>query len=103
VWAWGDNRFSQFGVGPDIVKQDLKAHRVHGLSDIMSLSAGSYHCLALGGDGTLWSWGSNGSGQVGQALVIGPDAPPGQVARLDHVSAYSAGHQHSLAIGHRPE
>jgi len=103
VWAWGENGFSQFGVGPDIVKQDLKAHQVHGLSDIISLSAGSYHCLALKRDGTLWSWGSNASGQVGQGLVVGPDGPPSQVTRLDHVSAYSAGNAHSLAIGRRPK
>jgi uncharacterized protein YkwD len=98
VWAWGDNVFSQLGSGTSSIPRDPTARHVRGLSDIVGLSAGSFHCLALNRDGTLWSWGSNSAGQLGQGLTAGPDQPPRRVVALDHTSAFSAGYVHSLAI-----
>lgn len=100
VWAWGDNSFDQFGPGTSAVSQDYIAYKV-GLTDVVELAAGEYHCLALKRDGTLWSWGSNATGQLGQGVVAGPDQPPGPVSGLDHVTSFSAGNGHSLAIAHR--
>jgi alpha-tubulin suppressor-like RCC1 family protein len=98
VWAWGNNSFNQLGPGTGSIRQDPTARQVQGLSGfIKNLSAGTYHCLALDRDGKLWSWGCNISGQVGQGAPVGPDQPPGRVA-LNHISAFSAGFGHSLAI-----
>jgi alpha-tubulin suppressor-like RCC1 family protein/uncharacterized protein YkwD len=103
VWAWGDNAFHQLGPNIDVGLRDGLAHRVTGLSNIVSVSAGGFHCLAVTRNGDLWSWGSNSAGQVGQGAVIGPDRPPHQITNLDNVSSCSGGYLHSLASGHRGE
>jgi hypothetical protein len=36
-----------------------------GLSGVIAVAAGSGHSLALKGDGTVWAWGSNSSGELG--------------------------------------
>ncbi len=40
-----------------------------------SVSAGSYHSLALRADGTLWAWGGNGTGQLGDGTREGRYTP----------------------------
>lgn len=41
-------------------------------TDIVS---GDYHALALQEDGTLWSWGSNRNGQLGNSSILNENAP----------------------------
>ena len=55
-------------------------------SNIKSISAGSYHSLALTSNGTVFAWGNNDSAQT--------NIPPG----LNNVIAISAGSNHSLAL-----
>jgi len=43
---------------------------VSGLPSIASVSAGVYHSLALGGDGTVWAWGDNQDGQIGDGAAV---------------------------------
>ena len=48
---------------------------VVGLSDVAMISAGGWHALALKTDGTLWVWGDNTYGQLGDSGVGHTDAP----------------------------
>jgi hypothetical protein len=65
VWAWGDNTAGQLGLGlgnANPARSEF-ATRVKDsgsgyLSDIVSISAGGYHCLALDSRGWLWRWGN---------------------------------------------
>ncbi len=40
-----------------------------------SISAGYYHVVGLAEDGTLWSWGSNGKGQLGDGTTTKRNTP----------------------------
>ena len=64
----------------------------------MAIAAGLGHSLALQADGTLWAWGSNFSGQLGNGDATNQPAPvqvvnPGAVPYV----AIAAGDSYSVA------
>lgn len=69
VRAWGYNSFGQIGNGAVIVPADAPKEvspvPVVGLSNVLSITVGSYHNFALLKDGNVKAWGYNGSGQLG--------------------------------------
>lgn len=75
------------------------------LNDIVSVSAGTTHSLALKADGTVWAWGSNQWGELGNGESGGSSADPVQVKSPDglgyltDVKAIAAGASwYSLAL-----
>ena len=74
VWTWGYNYYGQLGVN-DTTQRNAPVE-VHGpgnvgfLKGITSISLGDEHTLALKNDGTLWAWGWNGNGQLGNDSTV---------------------------------
>ncbi len=68
------------------------------LSGITAVAAGADFAIALKSDGTVWAWGNNDVGQLGNgSLTKSPIAV--QVSGLGAgVTAISAGYNHSLAV-----
>ncbi|GEC93678.1 RCC1 domain-containing protein [Brevibacillus brevis] len=64
VWAWGRNTQGRLGLGTNTMENMIPA-KVVGLTDVIAISSGYHHVLALKKDGTVWSWGVNESGQIG--------------------------------------
>jgi alpha-tubulin suppressor-like RCC1 family protein len=64
---------------------------------VKALSAGVDFSLALRTDGTIWSWGSNITGQLGNSMVLISDIPS-PVLGLSGVIAISSGYSHSMAL-----
>jgi alpha-tubulin suppressor-like RCC1 family protein len=58
--------------------------------------SGVNHSLAIKPDGTLWSWGYNNYGQLGNGGT-GEQWSPGQVIGISNVVAAAGGTSHSLA------
>src|SRR5262249_51091239 len=61
-----------------------------------------YHAMALASDGTVWAWGGNGSGQLGDGTAVTANVPvqtrgPGGAGVLNGVGAVTGGYAHSLA------
>lgn len=98
VWTWGLNENGQLGIG---TLQNVNVPtRVTGLDGvhITAISGGlGYHSMALAEDGTVWTWGRNNSGELGDGTVEGKTAPV-QVQGLTGVTAIAAGGYHSLAL-----
>ncbi|WP_166541769.1 RCC1 domain-containing protein [Paenibacillus lutrae] len=61
------------------------------------VAPGSSFSLALKADGTVWAWGINTSGQLGDGTTTKRPLPQ-QVPGLDNVVKISAGGSHSLAL-----
>ena len=55
------------------------------------------HTLALKSDGTVWAWGSNSYGQLGDNTTVTRYTPV-QTQNLSGITAISTGFQHSLAL-----
>jgi len=96
VWAWGYNVYSSLGIGTPGGDRDAPM-QVAGISGIIAISAGGYHSLALKSDGTVWSWGSNFAGEIGDG-TISTRATPVQVTGISGIVAISAGSIHSMAL-----
>lgn len=60
------------------------------------IAAGGYHCMAIDGDGALWSWGRNYAGQLGDGTTNDSHVPIRIGSDTDWV-AVSAGDHHSVA------
>jgi len=64
LWACGDNRYGQLGLGDTEHRQHFE--RVKGLrSPIIKLEGGNSHSLVLLKNGDLWACGYNDAGQLG--------------------------------------
>ncbi|MDC0710749.1 DUF5011 domain-containing protein [Stigmatella sp. ncwal1] len=97
VLAWGQNVRGQLGdgtVSPDRVAPVA----VVGLSGVTEAVAGGDHSLALRQDGTVWAWGLNTSGQLGDGTPEAQRLVPVRVEGLSTVAAIAAGENHSLAL-----
>jgi len=62
-----------------------------------TVAAGSNFSAALKSDSTLWTWGGNGSGQLGNGTTTGTNTP-GQVGTGTTWSAVAAGSNFTAAI-----
>jgi len=65
AWSWGYGACGRLGHGDE--QDQLLPKKVEALPDrrVVAVSAGGAHSLALTADGTVWSWGGGGFGQLG--------------------------------------
>jgi alpha-tubulin suppressor-like RCC1 family protein len=86
VYAWGRGDAGQLGIGAlPMVNYKTRSARVEnfvpypvripGLTDVVAISAGNMHSLALLKDGTVRAWGENRRGAVGDGSTVNRDAP----------------------------
>ncbi len=101
VTAWGNGRWGQLGDGtggalfnPNPYQGNVE---VSGLTDVTAISAGAYHSLALRRDGSVWSWGSNFHGQLGDGGTSDHNIPF-HVPLPGPALAVHAGPSYSFAI-----
>lgn len=62
-----------------------------------TLASGNAHTIVAKPDGTVWTWGSNTYGQLGDGTTTGR-VTPAQVSGLTNVTAVAAGAQHTLVL-----
>jgi uncharacterized repeat protein (TIGR01451 family) len=98
VWGWGEDKAGQVYDGTTDESKILPA-QVVAVSNATAIAAGSNFGLALKGDGTVWGWGDNTFGQLGNGDVpAAPKVAPVQVKGLTNVTAIAAGSAHGLAL-----
>jgi alpha-tubulin suppressor-like RCC1 family protein len=72
---------------------------VGGLTNVTAIASGGTHALALESDGTVWSWGHNELGQLGNQLVTAaPVYPPTQIPGLDNIQSIATSAPSSFAV-----
>jgi alpha-tubulin suppressor-like RCC1 family protein len=74
VWTWGQNLYGQLGDGT-VIDSPVPI-QVNSLSNITSVAAiGAFHCLVMKSDSTIWSWGRNTYGNLGDNTVANSNVP----------------------------
>src|SRR5579875_3708788 len=66
LWSWGYNVFGELGQGTTEQYYQLTPKKIGNDNDWVTVAAGIHHFLAIKTNGTLWSWGMNDAGQLGQ-------------------------------------
>jgi alpha-tubulin suppressor-like RCC1 family protein len=69
LWVWGLNTFGQLGDNT-ATQRNTPVTTFAGGTNWKQVSCGNYYTTAVKTDGTLWTWGNNGSGQLGDNTAI---------------------------------
>ena len=96
VWTWGSGGHGELGQGASSTTSYYPA-QVPGLTNIISISAGWFHILAVKSDGTVWAWGNNSNGELGDGTPVNRFNPV-QVLKVTNIVAASGGDSHSSAL-----
>ena len=77
LWAWGANSFGQLGNGNNnnTTPSNYIPAQIGTASNWKTVSAGSNFNIAIKTDGTLWAWGLNGIGNLGDGTTINTYSP----------------------------
>ena len=74
LWTWGDNYYGQLGSG--ILSNSYTPAQIGTATDWRSVAANyDYSSFAIKTDNTLWAWGKNDSGQLGEGTGINRKIP----------------------------
>ncbi len=93
VWSWGWNGYAQLGNGTtntSWVPTQTGLTASPPLTNVIKLGGRPYFTLAVKSDGTIWAWGMNQYGQMGNGTVNSPVSSP-QVTVPVMVSNSAAG------------
>lgn len=97
LWCWGGNFDGQLG---DPANTDFKTPtpgRVGGGATWRAVSVGFRHACAIRTDGTLWCWGADGSGQLGNGTTATSVSTPTQVGTAASWASVGTGDFHTCA------
>lgn len=97
AWCWGNNRSGQLGDGT--LSDRSTAAPVSGLtSGVASISTGHSESCAVKTDGSLWCWGLNYAGQVGDGTATMRAAPVQVFGMASGVAGVSVGNSYACAV-----
>jgi RHS repeat-associated protein len=97
VWSWGYNNYGQLGTGNSGINYRVPAE-VTGLGGVVAVAAGQYHSIALRNDGSVWAWGYNAAGQLGNYSTANSQMPVQVQGLPTNIVSIAAGGYHSLAL-----
>ena len=96
LWTWGNNSSGQLGLG-DTVSGRISPNQVGALTNWEQADGGDDLTLAVKTDGTIWGWGDNLNGQVGDNSNIKRSSPV-QIGALTNWVRVAAGQLHAMAV-----
>ncbi len=101
VDVWGSDTYDEIA---DEASEETEAEfvdkpvAVAGLGSVTQIAAGSTHALALTSSGTVYGWGQDSDGELGNGTFKLAVAKPTAISGLGEVATLSAGEQYSLAL-----
>ena len=101
LWAWGHNGFGQLGDGTTdgpINQGRITPTPIGTNANWSAIAAGYNHTLAIKTDGTLWVWGSNVAGQLGNGTRGNLGPTPTQVEIGTTWTNVAGGTDHTIAL-----
>jgi alpha-tubulin suppressor-like RCC1 family protein len=97
LWSWGANSYGQLGINSTIGKSTPVTTFVGG-ANWKSVSCAYQHTAAIKTDGTLWTWGINTFGQLGDNTTTRRSTPVTTFLGENNWKQVSGGGSHTVAI-----
>ena len=97
LWIWGANDQGQLGIN-DTINRSSPVQTIAGGTTWRQIAIGYRHVSAVKSDGTLWSWGSNNRGQLGDDTNSNRSSPVQTIALGSNWRQVSTGLEHTAAI-----
>ena len=79
LWGWGLNGNGQLGNNSS-TNTSSPVQTIAGGTNWKQISSGSYHTASIKSDGTLWLWGNNSYGILGDNTQIHKSSPVQTIA-----------------------
>ncbi|MDR1565001.1 MAG: S8 family serine peptidase [Oscillospiraceae bacterium] len=101
VWAWGENKYGKVGVvTPSSDEWVSTPKQIPGLTNIIAISAGADYTIALKSDGTVYGFGDNWWGQLGNNASVTNDIGQPTVVQMiiSDVKAIAAGYNSPVML-----
>jgi alpha-tubulin suppressor-like RCC1 family protein len=96
VWSCGFNIDGVLGDG-NLVERNQNSMTTVKINNVLAIDSGYGHNIALKQDGTVWTWGNNSYGQLGDETNMDREEPV-QVKNIESIKAIAAGYRHNLAL-----
>jgi alpha-tubulin suppressor-like RCC1 family protein len=100
AYAWGPNTFGQLGDGTTVAKSS-PVSVVGGFTDWCYISSADYNNAAIRSNGTLWTWGFNSFGQLGNNSSANSSSPVSVVGGFTDWCSVDVNHGTRSMVGIR--
>jgi alpha-tubulin suppressor-like RCC1 family protein len=97
LWIWGRNSYGQLGIN-NLTQQNTPVTTFVGGTNWRFVLAGTNHTAAIKADGSLWTWGRNGQGQLGINNTTNKSTPVTTFAGGTNWKSVAGGWQHTVAL-----
>jgi alpha-tubulin suppressor-like RCC1 family protein len=75
VWCWGRNTEGELGITSTSTTPQPSPVQTSIVTNAVAIASGLQHSCAVSADGTLYCWGSDGDGQIGDGTALGGVRP----------------------------
>jgi len=96
LWSWGDGAFGRTGHNSASYRSSPTQIGTSTNWDSIAVGSMGYHAAAIKTDGSLWTWGTGTSGQLGENGVVSRSSPA-QVGNLKTWSKVTVARDHTIA------
>ncbi|MCL2046169.1 MAG: stalk domain-containing protein [Oscillospiraceae bacterium] len=97
LWSWGRRNEGMLGDGTAYDRfEPVRSVPIKIMDNVVSVHAGlEYSIYAIKTDGSLWAWGNNDFGQLGDGTTTSSNSP---IKIMDNVSTVSSGAAFTMAV-----
>jgi alpha-tubulin suppressor-like RCC1 family protein len=98
LYVWGSNQFNEIGINLQLLPSLIPNQTYQETNDWKQVSTGNFNTAAIKTDGTLWTWGSGGSGYLGTNDFTARSTPVTTFAGGTNWKQVSSRGRHTAAI-----